>query len=198
MNETLKTIGVSAFVALVVAGGIWLALPAKTPVVGANAVFGNTSIDGSQSNLPNPSNSDYDVARLALGLGTNLSISNTGVGNVNIEAQKMNLVAATTTPCAIQNPLNATSTVQDVTVNVTTSTSTTASFSVATSTTAFANTSPYYGATLAANVDGTFMAGETASSTGLGVVLPPTGWVVMTLSSQNTLGGTCSAVFQSM
>lgn len=195
--NTLKTIGISALVAVIVTGAIWLSLPAKTPVVGANAVFGNTSVDGSQSNLPNPSNTDYDVARLALGLGTNLSNSNTGAGNVVLEAQRMALVAATTTPCAIQNPFNATSTIQSVTVNVTTSTSTAASFQLATSTTAFANTSPIFGATLAANQQGTFMTGETASTTGLGVVLPPTGWIVMTLTSANTLGGTCSALLQS-
>lgn len=195
--NTLKTIGISAIVALIITSGVWLMLPAKTPVVGANAVFGNTSVDGSQSNLPNPSNTDYDVARLALGLGTNLSNSNTGAGNVVLEAQRMALVAATTTPCAIQNPFNATSTVQSVTVNVTTSTSTSASFQLATSTTAFANTSPIFGATLAANQQGTFMTGETASSTGLGVVLPPSAWIVMTLTSANTLGGTCSAILQS-
>lgn len=187
----LKTIGISALVALIVATGVWLVLPAKTPVVGANALLGNVSVDGSQSNLPNPSNSDYEVARLALGLGTNST-------PINIEGQRMSLVAATTTPCAIQNPFNATSTVQNVTINVTTATSTSASFSIATSTTAFNASSVYYNATLAANAQGTFMAGETASSTGLGIVLPPTGWVVMTLGSANTLGGTCSAVFQSV
>lgn len=197
MNDTLKTIITSAVVAFIITAGIWLTLPAKTPVIGA-ATFGNTSVDGSQSNLPNPSNADYEVARLALGLGTNLSNSNTGAGNVVIEAQRMSLVAATTTPCAVQNPFNATSTVLSTTVNVTTATSTSASFNLATSTTAFAATSPYFGATLAANAQGSFTAGETASTTGLGVILPPTGWVVMTLSSANTLGGTCSATFQSV
>lgn len=189
--NTLKTIGISALVALIVATGIWLVLPAKTPVVGANALLGNVSVDGSQSNLPNPSNSDYEVARLALGLGTNST-------PINIEGQRMALVAATTTPCAIQNPFNATSTVQNVTINVASSSASSEEFSIATSTTAFNASSIYYGATLAANAMGTFMAGETASSTGLGVVLPPTGWVVMTLASATSFGGTCTAVFQSI
>lgn len=196
MNDTLKTIITAAIVALVVAGGTWLVLPAKEAHVGAATVFGTTSVDGSQANLPNPSNYDYLVARVALGLGTNLTNSNTGAGNVNVEAQKMNLVAATTTPCAIQNPFNATSTLVNAVMNVTTGTSTAAVLTIATSTTAFAATSPVFGATLAANTQGTFMAGETASSTGLGVVIPPTGWVTFTLASQNTLVGTCSAVFQ--
>lgn len=160
--------------------------------------FGNTSIDGNQALLPNPSNTDYEVARLALGLGTNLSNSNTGAGNVVVEAQRVAMVAATTTPCAIQNPFNATSTVQDFVANITTATSTAVGFQIATSTTAFLNTSPVFGATLAANQQGTFMTGETASSTGLGVILPPTGWVTMTLTSANTIGGTCSAVFDSV
>lgn len=160
--------------------------------------FGNTSIDGSQSILPNPSNTDYDVARLALGLGTNLSNSSTGAGNVVFEAQRANLTPATTTPCSIQNPFNATSTLLGTTLNVTTATSTSASFVIATSTSAFANTSIFFGATLAANALGSFAAGESATSTGLGIVIPPTGWVTYTLSSANTLGGTCTAVFQSI
>lgn len=200
--KTYTTVISSALVALIVAGGLWLALPAKTPIVGANAIFGNTSIDGSQSNLPNPSNSDYDVARLALGLGTNLSVSATGAGNVNIEAQRMNMLAATTTPCAIQNPFNATSTLVDAAYNVTTATSTAASLIISTSTTAYgvptSGNSPVFGGTLAANAQGTFSVGETASSTGYGIVLAPTAWVVFTLTSANTLGGTCSAVFQSV
>lgn len=163
-------------------------------------ILGNTSIDGSQANLPNPSNSDYEVARLALGLGTNLSNSNTGVGNINYEGQRMNMVAATTTPCAIQNPFNATSTLVDAVYNVTVATSTSAALVISTSTTAYgvpaSGNSPVFGATLAANAQGSFMLGETASSTGLGIVLGPSSWIVYTLTSANTLGGTCSAVFQ--
>lgn len=204
MNDTIKTIVTSAIVAIVVAGGIWLTLPAKTPIVGADAVFGNTSVDGSQSNLPNPSNTDYDVARLALGLGTNLSNSNTGAGNVNIEAQRMNLNVATITPCAIQNPFNATSSLVDATFNVTTGTSSAAQIVFATSTTAFATTSALATMQVAASSDGTFVTGETATSTGIGVVLGPSNWLVIGTALGSavgygyTYGGTCSAVFQSV
>lgn len=197
--NTLKTIITAALVALVVTGGTWALLPAKTPAIGAQAIFGNTSIDGNQANLPNPSNADYLVARLALGLGTNLSNSNTGAGNVVIEAQRQNIVAATTTPCAIQNPFNATSTLVDGTINITTSTSTAGVFTIATSSTAFATTSPIFGATLASGADGTLLTGETASSTGLGVVLGPSAWLVFGVTGAGygfTYGGTCSAVFQ--
>lgn len=199
MNNNLITAAVvSAIVAIVVAGGIWLSLPAKEDTVAQG--FGNTSVDGSQANLPNPTNYDYIVARVAMGLGTNLTNSNTGSGNINFEAQKMVLNVATGTPCAIQNPFNATSTLVDATLNITTSTTTAGVITIATSTTAFATTSPIFGATLASGAQGTFMAGETASSTGLGVVLPPTGWLVIGVAGATggfTYGGTCSAVFQS-
>lgn len=199
MNNTLKTIGISALVAFIVTGAIWLALPAKTPIIGANAVFGNTSIDGSQANLPNPSNSDYEVARLAFGLGTNLSVSSTGAGNVNTEAQRVNITAASTTLCAIQNPFNSTSTLQEFTMNVTVASSTATSLVIGSSTSAFSPAvSPFFGATLAANSQGTFMAGETASSTGLGVVLGPTAWMIVTTPTAQTLGGTCSGTFVSI
>lgn len=199
MNNTLKTISISALVAFIVTGAIWLALPAKTPVIGANAVFGNTSIDGSQANLPNPSNSDYEVARLALGFGTNLSNSNTGAGNVNIEGQRVAITAASTTLCAIQNPFNATSTLQEFTMNVTTASSTATQLVIGSSTNAFSPAnSPFYGATLAASREGTFVTGDTATSTGLGVVLGPTDWMIVTTPTAQTLGGTCSGLFVSI
>lgn len=202
MNDTLKTIVTSALVALLVATAVWLWLPAKTPHVGL--AFGNTSTDGSQANLPNPSNADYMVGRLAFGLGTNLSNSNTGAGNVNLEAQRVNMVAATSTPCAIQNPFNATSTLLSFTANITVSTSTAVQFVVATSSTPNATTSPIFTASLASGAEGTFLTGETASTTGLGVVLGPKDWSTMGITAGSgsagnaTLGGTCSAVFQSV
>lgn len=192
-----KTVIISGIIALVVSGVAWASFPAKT----SHVSFGNTSVDGSQSNLPNPSNSDYAVARLALGLGTNLSNSNTGVGNVIIEAQKMVMNVATGTPCAIQNPLSATSTVLTAGFNITTSTSTAGSLTIATSSTAFATTSPVFGAIVPANVEGTYVGGETASSTGLGIILGPSSWVVFGVAGATggyTYGGTCSITVQSV
>lgn len=167
-------------------------------------MFGNTSIDGSQAALPNPSNGDYVVARLALGLGTNVSVSSTGAGNVNIEAQKMNLNVATITPCAIQNPFNATSTIIDAVFNVTTATSSLAQMVFATSSTAFATTSILAVQSIPANAEATLVTGQSATSTDIGVVLGPKDWVVIgtgpasTADYGYTLGGTCSVVFQSM
>lgn len=82
--------------------------------------FGNTSIDGSQSILPNPSNFDYLVARLALGLGTNLSNSNTGSGNVVYEAQAASIAASSSVLCSLVNPFNSTSTIVNTSIYFTT------------------------------------------------------------------------------
>lgn len=154
MSTNIKTGIIAAIVALIVAGGTWLALPAKTPAVGA-ANFGNTSIDGSQSNLPNPSNFDYLVARLVIGLGTNTSVSATGAGNINIAGQRMLLASGTSTVCAIQNPLNATSSILNVSMNITTATSSAITWGLGTSTTQFATSTSMETAAIAASNQGT-------------------------------------------
>lgn len=197
-----KNIITSAVVALVVAFGLWCVLPAKTPVVGATN-FGNTSIDGSQSNLPNPSNYDYLVARLALGLGTNISNSNTGVGNINVAGQKMNLVSGTSTPCAIQNPLNATSTISSVSMNITVATSSAITWSVGSSTTAFATTSNMETVAVAAGAQQTITWDPGADN----AQIAPRDWVVIGASGATAagtgaftsiiLGGTCQIVLNS-
>lgn len=195
MNKNILT-GVLMALAIIVVFGVYsVTHQPKTLAV----TLGNTSIDGSQALLPNPSNADYEVARLAFGLGTNLSVSSTGANNVNIEAQRVSLTPASTTLCAVQNPFNATSTLQEFTLNVNVSSSTVTSLTIGSSTTAFSPAvSPFFGATLAANAQGTFETGETASSTGLGVVLGPTAWMVVTTPTAQTLGGTCSGIFTSV
>lgn len=199
MNNTLKTVITSAFVALIVAGGIWLTLPAKEATVGAAALFGTTSIDGSQANLPNPSNGDYVVARVALGIGTALTNSNTGSGNVVEEAQRMAIVSASTTPCAILNPFNATSTVMNFVMNVTTATSTGTSFAIGTSTTAFATTTSMETAGLASNAQGTITWDPGLNNSVIGpgqyvVAGNATGQVFYPFA----VGGFCQATFQSV
>lgn len=198
MTTNIKTYVIAGIVSLIVAGGIWLALPAKTTTVTTAASFGNTSIDGSQSNLPNPSNYDYLVARLGLGLGTNVSNSNTGVGNLNIESQKMVLIASTT-PCAIQNPTGATSTIINFALNVTTSTSTATSFAIGTSTTQYATTTTMETAGLGAGSQGTITWDPGVNNS----VIGPGQWIV----AGNALGqvfypfatgGSCSATFETV
>lgn len=191
---TSKTILTSAIVSALVVAALWLAIPAKTPVAGLQS-FGNTSIDGSQANLPTPSNFDYLVARVALGLGTNMTNSNTGAGNVNIFAQRMALTVATTTPCAIQNPTTATTSAL-LQLNITTGTSTAGTLTVATSTTAFATTTAITTLTVGANNPEAFsIDGGGATSN---MLVAPLGWVVVGAAGAPggfTYGGTCAVVF---
>lgn len=196
---TTKIAFIAGFVALLVSGTIWGLAPAKVGT--SNVTFGNTATNGSQAVLPNPTNYDYLVARLALGLGTNLSNSNTGVGNINIFAQKMAMVAATTTPCAIQNPTSSTTTAQ-FNINITTATSTASTLTIATSSTAFSTTtggviaSPGVGANVqeSISVDG--------SAASVNTIVSPNGWIVLgaagVASGGFTYGGTCSAVFTTL
>lgn len=199
MNDTLKTGIIAAVVAIVVTLGVWALLPAKTANVGAAALFGNTSTDGSQAILPNPTNYDYLVARVALGLGTNLTNSNTGAGNVNIEAQKQNMVSASTTVCAIANPFNATSTVSSFAMNITTGTTTATSYAIGTSTTAFATTTTMETAPVASGAQATITWDPGVNNSVIGpgqfiVVGNAVGQVFYPFAA----AGTCSATFQSV
>jgi hypothetical protein len=123
------------------------------------------------------------------------------VGNIQIQGVRQNIVAATTTPCAMQNPFSASSTLLNATMNVTTATTTTGQITFASSANAFATTTLLIGASLTSGAQGSFMAGETSSSTGLGVIVAPSGWIVIGVQGAAfpfTYGGTCSAIFQSM
>lgn len=148
MNKTNIVIGTIASLALL--GVIWLGLGHKTQI----ASFGNTSIDGSQTILPNPSNYDYLVARLALGLGTNLSNSNTGAGNLNIAGQRVAINTASTTVCAIQNPLGVTSTIMGVYVSITGATSSAATYGLGTTTTQYGTSTNMTTQTIGASSQG--------------------------------------------
>lgn len=130
-------------------------------------------------------------------------VNNTVTSQVSVQAVRSSLTAATTTPCALQNPFNATTTINDVSLVVTTATSSAGQFVFATSTTPYNyTTSPIASESLAANAQGTFVTGETASSTGLGVVVPPNGYIVIGMGTGSavsygyTYGGTCTAIFQ--
>ena len=177
----------------------------KTPSKNSVVSFGNVSTDGSQSVLPNPSNFDYLVARLALGFGTNVIGS-----NVVQEAQKQVLATATTTICTIQNPFNATSTILSAGFNITTGTSTpanginfimgttTGQYSTTTNMLSSIYTSPNTGTTVVATWD----PGVNNS------VLGPKEWITMGALASSSLSalwtnginvtGTCQAVFQSV
>lgn len=192
---TIKIALIAAVVALIVSAAAWGVAPVKS----SSVTYGNTSTDGSQAILPNPSNFDYLVGRIAIGLGTNVSNSNTGAGNINLEGQRMALVAATTTPCAILNPLNATSSVTGFTMNITTSTSTAISLAIGTSTTAYATSTTMETAAVAAGAQATITWDPGVNNAVIGpgqyiVAGNATGQVTYPFA----IGGTCQATFQSV
>lgn len=196
MNKTNIIVGVIAVVALILGG---LAYIKNTSVSSGTQSFGNVSVDGSQSNLPNPSNSDYSVARLAQGFGTNLSV-NSGVGNINIEGQAQNMVAGTTTVCTIQNPFNATSTIMSVVANLKTGISGGATFALGTTTSGTATST-----SMSSVAFGTFVGGLITWDPGVqNAYLAPLGQVTLGFTAGSATGtpyiinGTCSALFQSV
>lgn len=170
---------------------------AFTPSNGINMPAGTALSNGYV--LPNPTTYDYLVSRTYMvaqgifGYGNGTSV------NTNEQIVRQTLVAATTTPCSIQNPLNATSTYSS-TLNATVATSSAGIFDVGTSTTAFATSSLGSAQTIAANTQGTLSyAGSSGSG---GNIIGPLGWVVYGMNTGSvsygyTYGGTCQATFKS-
>lgn len=199
MNKTNIIVGVIAVIALILAGLAYLKNTESSPVASTQN-YGNTSIDGSQANLPNPSNSDYNVARLALGLGTNMSNSNSGVGNINIEAQSQSMTAGTTTACTIANPFDATSTIMSITANFKSGISGGVTFALGTTTSGTATSSGMLTSAFGSNVGGVITWDPSVSN----AYIAPSGEVVLGYTTGSATGtpyiinGTCSAVFQSV
>ena len=173
-------------------GGISF-LRATPATVASTQSFGNTSIDGSQSNLPNASNSDYSVARLAQGFGTN-------IGNINVEAQAQTMVAGTTTVCTIANPFNATSSIMSVDINLKTGISGGATFALGTTTSGTATSTNLLSSALATNVGGVITWDPGTNN----AFLAPNGQVTLGFTSGSATGtpyiinGTCAVMLQSV
>lgn len=206
MNPTLKNAVIAGIVALVVTLGIyWFTQPA-TPI----AQLGNTTTTVPEPGgtvlpngevLPNPSTSDYTVERVydamfALGLWDGTS------NPVHIQAvRNASFIQATTTPCSLQNPFNATSTLLDAVFNPTTSTSTSYQMQIATSSTQYTTNSVLVTFTEAANgITPVVVSSATSSSNGSEAIIPPSGWVndVTTGSQAIAVAGTCSAIFETI
>ena len=154
----------------------------------------NTTLpDGYQT--PNPSVFDYLLSRGLLMAQNVFGMGNGTAVPTYQQVNRMILTAATTTPCALQNPFSATSTIPDgVTFNITTSTSTAGTLTFATSTSAYATTSTFSTQTAGANLDGTY----TANGSGP-VVVAGNGWIVVGVAGAPypfTYGGSCQATFQ--
>ncbi len=143
----------------------------------------------------------FDVSGTATFNGqTTMSAS---VGSISTKVVRQTLTAATTTPCAIQNPFLATSTIVSFALNITTGTSSAAVFAVGSSTTAFATTTG-----MVAN------AAITSSATGNitwdpgtnNAAISGSNWIIAGLiagsngapNNAYTYVGTCQAVFQTV
>lgn len=148
--------------------------------------------------LPNPSTSDYVVSRVydaiqgALGIGDGTSVP------IHEQAERELLTAATTTPCSLQNPFTATSSVS-IQGNITVGTSTAGTLTVATSTNAFATTSLV--ATFGVGASNMYSFSVDGPSATANTIVGPSQWVVMGVSGVSygfTYGGSCSAEFQTL
>lgn len=167
-----------------------------TPTTGINMPAGTALSNGYV--LPNPTTYDYLVSRVYLVAQGILGYGNGTSVNTNEQIVRQPLVAATTTPCAIQNPLNATSTYSS-SFNVTTATSSAGIFDIGTSTTAFATSSAGSAQTIAANTQNTLSyAGSSGSG---GNIIGPSAWILYGMNTGSvsygyTYGGTCQATFK--
>ena len=209
-NLKINIIAAVAVIALVFSF-IGLFGHSSTPVSAGN--FGSTNNGGTAVTIPanttlpngyqtpNPTTLDYIVSRgfliaqniFALGNGTSVPTYQ--------QAIRMSLVStATTTPCAIQNPLNATSSITNFALNITTASTTAGTFVVGTSTTAFATTTTMLTAqVVGANAFGTLTWEGGVNNT----VIGPNQWIVVGVQGTNgtagfIYGGNCQATFQSV
>lgn len=175
----------------------WVALVISVLIAIAQ-LTGNGLSFGSISSPP--SNFDYVQISQAIGWLTS------GIATpINETAVRAALTAASTTPCAIQNPFSATSTVVLAEINVTTATSSLGQLVFATSTTAFGTTTGSFSKyTIAANAQQTVAFNGVATSTGNGPIVGPGNWVVIGMDTGSTAnygytyGGTCAAKFISV
>lgn len=124
--------------------------------------------------------------------------------SVEMTAVHQSLVSGTSTPCSIQNPYNATSTVTDFALNITTATSSAIQWVVGTSTTAFATSSSMLTQSVAANAQATIAYGDAFGSN----VVGPSQYVLAGPGAGTSVGtnafssilivGTCQASFKTV
>lgn len=198
MNKSNIIIGGIAILALFL-GGFSLLAKEKTSTAMTQTV-GNIAQSGTQANLPNPSNSDYAVSRLALGFGTNLSNPAGTFGNINIESQAQQMTAGTTTACIIQNPFNATSTLMSFVGDLQTGISGGATFAIGTTTSGIGTSTNMLSVALATGVGGLMTWDPGVQN----AYIAPLGSVVVGYTGASatgtpfTINGYCQAMFQSV
>lgn len=155
--------------------------------------------------LPNPSTSDYTVERVYDAIQSSLGLGNGTSVPTHIQGVRAALTAATSTICALQNPYTATSTIVSSALNITTATSSAGSIIAAVALTPFATTTVIaQGISVPASSLASLVVGETASSTGAGVIVGPSNYIVWGMTPASavgygyTYGGTCQAVFETI
>lgn len=206
MNKT-NIIGAIAVIAFIL-GVVALSTKGQTQLAGSALVPNASNIPAAGTTLgngivlPNPSNYDYLTTNSLLYVGGALSQGNgTSVGTFS-QAVRSTAVAATTTPCVTRNPFTATSTFS-ATFNVTTATSSAGNLIAAISSSPNATTTAIgSGQTIAANAQATLQSDGIASTTGTGILVGPSQYVVWGMLSTSgaaygyyTYGGTCTTVF---
>lgn len=145
---------------------------------------------------------DYLNLTQALGFGPNTNPS--GNLSTNISGGRSSITPASLIFCSIPNPFNATSTIVNASLNITTGTSSAGFVIPAVASTATATTSPIgQGYVVGANALITIQTSGIASSTDLGVAVGPgqfLNWGTAATSAAGypyTYAGTCNATFES-
>lgn len=145
---------------------------------------------------------DYLNLTQALGFGPNAQTQ--GSLSTNISGGRAVITPASLVFCSIPNPFNATSTIINASLNITTGTSSAGFVVPAVASSATATTTPIgQGMSIAANAIPTLQTSGISSTTDLGVAVGPgqfLNWGTVATSAVGypyTYGGTCNATFES-
>jgi hypothetical protein len=195
---------IKVIVGLIVAVGLLLLAATFAPAVNLGASvnsyeagvkwFGNGLYAGLTQNFSVDGNGYVDTTGQFRSTATSTTIN--GVTEYYLRQSSLN--TATTTPCALQTPTTATTTLADgFTLAITTATSSAGTFAIGTSTTAFATSTSLASQPLAANALNTFVI---TPGSNLGILAPGT-WITVGVSGVSygyTYGGACTAVLRSV
>lgn len=189
MNDTLKTVVLSIIVSALVAATAFV-------VFGGHKGFSLGAITSPATQL------DYLNLTQALGFGPNTNPA--GNLSTNISGGRSTITPASLVFCSIPNPFNATSTIINASLNVTTGTSSAGFVVPAVASSATATTTPIgQGMAIAAGAMATLQTSGIASTTDLGIAIGPgqfLNWGTAATSAVGypyTYSGTCNAVFES-
>lgn len=145
-----------------------------------------------------------DYLNITQGIGFGPNAQTQGSLSTNIMGGRATISPASLVLCSIQNPFNATSTLINASLNITTGTSSAATIIPAVASTATASTTAIgQGFVVAANAQAVLQTSGVASSTDLGVPVGPNQYVNWATTQTSAVGyvytytGTCNALFQS-